>query len=67
MAGLFEVYQDRANKWRFRLRTSTNYVVATGPAFETERNAVKGCEMVQDAADGAKIVFIDKDGREVPA
>jgi uncharacterized protein YegP (UPF0339 family) len=30
MAGKFEVYQDRAGKYRFRLKASNGQVVATG-------------------------------------
>lgn len=30
MAGKFEVYEDRAGKFRFRLKASNGQVVATG-------------------------------------
>ena len=30
MAGKFEVYKDRAGKYRFRLKASNGQVVATG-------------------------------------
>ncbi|MCL1840937.1 MAG: DUF1508 domain-containing protein [Propionibacteriaceae bacterium] len=59
MAGTFEVYQDKAGKFRFRLKASNNQVVATGEAYESRANAVKGCEAVQRAAEGAKIVDTD--------
>ena len=55
MAGTFEVYQDRAGKYRFRLKASNGQVVATGEAYETKAAARKGCESVQRAADGAPI------------
>jgi uncharacterized protein len=55
MAGKFEVYQDRAGKYRFRLKASNGQVVATGEAYETKAAARKGCESVQKAADGAPI------------
>jgi uncharacterized protein YegP (UPF0339 family) len=32
MAGKFEVYEDRAGKYRFRLKASNGQVVATGEA-----------------------------------
>ena len=35
MAGKFEVYQDHARKFRFRLKASNGQVVATGEAYET--------------------------------
>jgi len=59
MAGKFEVYKDRAGKFRFRLKASNGQVVATGEAYETKASALKGCESVQKAADGAQIVETD--------
>ena len=55
MAGKFEVYEDRAGKFRFRLKASNGQVVATGEAYETKAATKKGCESVQRAADGATI------------
>jgi uncharacterized protein len=59
MAGKFEVYEDRAGKFRFRLKASNGQVVATGEAYETRAAAKKGCESVQKAADGAPVVETD--------
>jgi uncharacterized protein YegP (UPF0339 family) len=59
MAGKFEVYKDRAGKYRFRLKASNGQVVATGEAYETKASALKGCESVQKAADGAPAVETD--------
>jgi uncharacterized protein YegP (UPF0339 family) len=56
MAGKFEVYKDRAGKYRFRLKASNGQVVATGEAYETKASALKGCESVRKAAEGAPIV-----------
>jgi len=55
MAGKFEVYEDRAGKFRFRLKASNGQNVASGEAYETKAAALKGCDAVQLAADGAKI------------
>jgi uncharacterized protein len=59
VAGKFEVYEDRAGKYRFRLKASNGQVVASGEAYETKAAALKGCESVQRAADGAQIVEAD--------
>jgi hypothetical protein len=59
VAGKFEVYTDRAGKHRFRLKASNGQVVATGEAYESKANAIKGCESVQRAADGAKIEEVE--------
>ena len=59
MAGKFEVYQDRAGKYRFRLKASNGQVVASGEAYETKAAAKKGCESVLKAADGAPVEEVD--------
>lgn len=58
MAGKFEVYEDRAGKYRFRLKASNGEIVATGEAYETKASAKKGCEAVQHAAQGASVVEV---------
>lgn len=55
MAGKFEVYEDRAGKFRFRLNARNGEIVVTGEAYEAKAAAKKGCEAVQRAADGATI------------
>lgn len=55
MAGKFEVYEDRAGKYRFRLKAANGEIVAQGEAYETRANAHAGCEAVQRAAEGATI------------
>jgi uncharacterized protein YegP (UPF0339 family) len=59
VAGKFEVYQDRAGKYRFRLKASNGQVVATGEAYETKAAAKKGCESVQRAATGAVVEEVE--------
>ncbi len=56
MAGKFEVYQDKAGKFRFRLKAGNGEIVATGEAYETKPAAKAGCEAVQRAASGAPVV-----------
>ncbi|MCL2464061.1 MAG: DUF1508 domain-containing protein [Micrococcales bacterium] len=56
MAGKFEVYEDKAGKFRFRLKAGNGEIVASGEAYETKASAIKGCEAVQRAAADAKIV-----------
>ncbi len=55
MAGKFEVYEDKAGKFRFRLKAGNGEVVAVGEAYETKSAAIKGTEAVQLAADGADL------------
>lgn len=51
----FEVYPDRAGKWRWRLKANNGYAVATGEAFMTKATAIQGVRKVQRAAEGAEI------------
>jgi len=60
MAGTFEIYPDKAGKWRFRLKATNGQIVAAGEAYESKSNAKDGCEAVKRAADGAKVVEVDK-------
>lgn len=58
MAGKFEVYEDKAGKFRFRLKAGNGEIVASGEAYETKAAAKEGCAAVQRAADGAKVVEV---------
>lgn len=55
MPGKFEVYEDRAGKFRFRLKAANGEIVAQGEAYESRSGAHGGCEAVQRAAEGASI------------
>lgn len=58
MAGKFEVYEDAAGKFRFRLKAGNGEVVATGQAYASLAGAKEGCAAVQRAADGANVVEV---------
>lgn len=60
MAGKFEVYEDKAGKFRFRLKAGNGEVVASGEAYDTKAGAKAGCQSVMNAANGAIIVEVDK-------
>ena len=60
MAGTFEVYKDKAGKFRFRFKSGNGQIVASGEAYESLSNAKEGCEAVKRAADNAKVVEVDK-------
>jgi uncharacterized protein YegP (UPF0339 family) len=55
MAGKFEVYEDKAGKFRWRLKSSNGQIVASGEAYETKAAAINGTESVKRAADGATV------------
>lgn len=58
MAGKFEVYEDKAGGFRFRLKAGNGEVVATGQAYDTKAAAKAGCAAVQRAAADAKVVEV---------
>lgn len=56
VAGIFEVYRDRAGSFRFRLMAKDGRVVATSDAYESKAAARKGAELAQSSAYSALIV-----------
>ena len=52
----FEVYADKAGKFRFRLKAKNGQVIAVGEAYETKKAALAGVASVKKNAPGAKVV-----------
>jgi len=51
-AGKFEVYTDKAGKYRFRLKAGNGEIIAAGEAYDTKAAALNGVESVKrNAAD----------------
>lgn len=59
MAGKFELYKDRAGKWRFRLKAGNGQVIATGEAYESKSAAQNGIESIKRNAPDAPVVEIE--------
>ena len=55
MAGKFELYQDKAGKFRFRLKASNGQIIATGEAYESKASAMNGIKSVMKNAPDAKL------------
>ena len=53
MAGKFELYKDKAGKFRFRLKASNGQVIASGEAYESKASALNGIESVRKNASDA--------------
>jgi uncharacterized protein YegP (UPF0339 family) len=58
MSAKFEVYQDAAGKFRFRLKAANGEIVATGEAYESKSGAIKGVDAVKRAAAAAEVVEV---------
>ena len=52
----FELYADKAGKFRFRLKAKNGQIIAVGEAYETKKAALAGVASVQKNAPGAKVV-----------
>lgn len=55
MAGTFEIYEEKAGEFRFRLRDTNSQVIVTVGGYKTKASAIEGIESVQKNAPGAKI------------
>ena len=62
MAGEFEVFEDKAGEYGFRLKASNGEIVAVGGSYDTLAAAKEGCAEMQRAAAGADVVDVDSYG-----
>lgn len=54
MAGKFELYTDKAGKFRFRLKAGNGEIIAVSEAYGSKASASNGIESVRrNAADAA--------------
>jgi len=54
----FEVYQDNAGKFRFRLKAANGEVIAVGEAYESKDGCKHGIESIKINAPIADIVEV---------
>lgn len=59
MAGKFELYQDKAGEWRFRLKASNGEVIASGQGYASKSGAQGGIDSVRRNAADAAVVEVD--------
>ncbi len=60
MAGKFEVYKDKSEKFRFRLKAGNGQVIATGQSYKTKESCLKGIASLKNNAPNAEIVEIQE-------
>lgn len=65
MTGKFEVYQDKAGEFRFRLKAGNNKVILTSEGYKTKANCLKGIESVRknSGIDSRYDIKQDKSGK----
>lgn len=56
MAPKFEMYKDKANKVRFRLKAGNGEIIAVGEAYESKAAAKNGIESIKRNAPLAEII-----------
>lgn len=55
MAGKFELYKDKAGKFRFRLKAGNGEIIATGESYDSKSGAMNGIESIRKNAADAKV------------
>ncbi len=55
MAANFELYTDKADEFRWRLRHQNGEIIASGEGYTTKANALNGIESVKKNAPDAPI------------
>lgn len=55
---IVEVFQDKAEQWRVRLRGSNNRVILSGESYFQKSNAVRAAKTVRNAAYGGVVAHI---------
>ena len=62
MAGKFEIYKDRAGKFRYRLKAGNGEIILTGQGYKAKAGVKNGIASIQkNAKDAAK--FITKNSK----
>ncbi|WP_327119813.1 YegP family protein [Nocardia sp. NBC_01730] len=56
MAAKFEIYKDKSDKYRFRLKAANGEVIAVGEAYESKAACKNGIESIKKNAPAADIV-----------
>ena len=51
----FEVYQDKAGEYRFRLKATNGQIIATGEGYKAKAGCLNGIESIKKNAVDAKI------------
>jgi uncharacterized protein YegP (UPF0339 family) len=55
MASKFELYQDKQDKYRFRLKAGNGEIIAVSEAYNSRSSAINGIESVRNNAAAAAL------------
>lgn len=56
----FEVYQDKAGEYRFRLKATNGQIIATGEGYKAKASCLNGIESIKKNAVDAKVEKVEK-------
>ena len=56
----FEVYQDKAGEFRFRLKAANGQIIATGEGYKAKKSCLNGIESIRKNAPEAEIVKVEE-------
>lgn len=59
MAGKFELYTDKAGKYRFRLKAGNGEIIAASEAYNSKASALNGIESIRKNAPESPVVEIE--------
>ena len=57
--GKFEMYTDKAGKWRFRLKASNGEIIAASEAYESKAACQNGIDSVKNHAPEAPVLEVE--------
>jgi len=49
---MFEIYEDKNNEWRWRLKAGNGEIIAVSEGYTTKQNLLKNIESVRQNTDG---------------
>ena len=56
----FELYQDKAGEYRFRLKASNGEIIATGEGYKSKSGCLNGIDSVKRNAPDAPVVKVEE-------
>lgn len=57
----FEVFQDNAGEWRWRLVASNGHIIAdSGGGYRSKQGVKRGIDSVKKQAGSANVTFLDE-------
>lgn len=61
MAGYFEVYRDKKQNFRFRLKADNGEIIAVSEGYKSKQSCLKGVESIRQNAGTARVIELDFD------